>query len=73
MFIGGSEVVLDCFDHVGFDVFLLLEGDGGTVDQLSVLVVGETRGARGLAGGLGDLGGEAGEGEAALEEGAQHE
>jgi hypothetical protein len=37
--VGGSEVILDCFDDVGLDVLLLLQGDARPVNQLSLLVV----------------------------------
>lgn len=41
LLVGSSEVVLDCLYHIGLDVFLLLEGEGSAVHELSVLVVGE--------------------------------
>ena len=39
IFVGGSEVVLDCLDDVGLDIFLLLEGECGAVDELPFFVL----------------------------------
>jgi hypothetical protein len=41
LFVGGSEIVLDCLDDIGFDIFLLLESDGCAVDKLPIFIVGD--------------------------------
>ena len=41
VFISGSEIVLNSFDNIGFDILLLLEDELSSVDQLAVLVVGK--------------------------------
>lgn len=45
IFIGGSEVVLNGFDYIGFDVLCFFEGDGCAVDELS-LSIGSEAGSR---------------------------
>lgn len=38
LLVGGAEVVLNCFDDISLDVFLLLEGDCSPCGELPVLV-----------------------------------
>ena len=60
VFVGGPEVVLDCFDDIGLDILFFLEGDGGSVDELSIAVLGDGGGARRLHLGILNFGREQG-------------
>ena len=42
--VGCSEVVLDGFYNIGFNILCFLEGDRGPVDELAFAVLGKSRG-----------------------------
>ena len=51
---------MDCFDDIGLDILFFLEGDGGSVDELSIAVLGDGGGARRLHLGILNFGREQG-------------
>ena len=58
IFVGGSEIVLDGFDDVGFDVLFLFEYELCSVDELAVFVISEVGCGAWCCTGFGDLFGE---------------
>ena len=68
LFVSSAEVVLDGLDDIRLDIFLFFEGEGSTIDQLTVFVIGQTRRA-GLCWRFLHLGGEARQ---QSREGSQH-